>query len=101
MEEIKRLVDSMAARFRALAQGNAVVAKPITIGERHVVPLCELGLGFGGAGGAGEGEEKAGGEGDAKGGSGAGAGAAGGVKAAPVAVLVIDGTDVRLEKVGS
>jgi uncharacterized spore protein YtfJ len=95
MEQIKQLVDSMVQRFRALAQGNAVVAKAITVGDRHVVPLCELGIGFGGGGGSGES-----GEGDSSG-TGTGAGAGGGVKASPIAVLVIEGNQVRLEKIGN
>ena len=101
MEEMKKLVESMAARFRALAQANAVVAKAISVGDRHVVPLCELGIGFGGGGGSGEADEVTSAGGAAKGGgTGTGAGAGGGVKASPVAVLVIDGDSVRLEKVG-
>ena len=37
----------------ALAAGNAVVSKSISVGGRHVIPLCELCLAFGAGGGRG------------------------------------------------
>lgn len=95
MEHVKELIAILAERLRRLAASNAVVAKPISVGEQHVVPLCELGLSFGGGGGGGEG----GAEGGA-GGTGSGAAAGGGAKVSPVAVLIVEGDEVRLEKVG-
>lgn len=95
MKHLKDLFEAVSTRLKALAQRNAVVAKPISVGDRHVVTLCELSLGFGGVGGSGEGEED--GQG---GGKGSGAGAGGRAKACPVAVLVIDGNEVRLEELG-
>ena len=95
MDYVKNLIGLLAERLKTVAAGNAVVAKPVSVGDRHVVPLCELGLSFGGAGAGGEGKAK-----DGQGGTGMGAVAAGGAKASPIAVLVIDGNDVRLEKIG-
>ena len=96
MEQIKNLLAALSQHFEELARANAVVAKPISMGERHVVPLCELGLAIGGAGGLGEGKASQG-EPPPKG---LGGGAGGGAKAAPIAVLVVDGDEVRLEKIG-
>jgi len=91
MEHLKNMIALLGERLKSVASGNAVVAKPVSVGDRHIVPLCELGLGFGGGGGSGGGGKQ---------GKGAGAGAGGGAKASPIAVLVIEGDKVRLEKIG-
>lgn len=94
MEPVKTLIGILSDRLRQVAGANAVVARPISMGDRHVVPLCELALSFAGGGGTGEGEAGAG----AKGG-GTGAIAGGGAKATPVAMLIVEGSEVRLESV--
>lgn len=93
MEHVRSLIELLKVRLKKVAGGNAVVAKPVSVGDRHVVPLCELGITFGGGGG--EGRTKRG-----PAGSGAGALVGGGAKATPVAVVVIEGDQVRIEKVG-
>jgi uncharacterized spore protein YtfJ len=95
MEHVKSLIALLSDRLRKVAAGNAVVAKPVSVGDRHIVPLCELGLTFGGGGGGGEGKDNKGQKG-----SGMGAAAAGGAKASPIAVLVIEDGRARLEKIG-
>lgn len=95
MEHVKDLIGLLSERLKKVAGANAVVAKPVSVGDRHIVPLCELGLTFGGGGGDGAGKAKAG-----PGGTGMAAAAAGGAKASPIAVLVIEGGNVRLEKIG-
>lgn len=97
MEQIKQLLARLGTDLRVLAERNAVVASPISVGDRHVVPLCELSIGVGAGGGKGEGEAPGGEQGS---GSGVGAAVAGGAKASPVAVLVIEEGKVRLEKIG-
>lgn len=97
MKEIKELFAAVSERLQRLARSGAVVAKPISVGSRHVIPLCELRLGFGGGGGHGTGEADAGGSGT---GTGTGGGAGGGAKATPVAVLVVEDGRVRLETLG-
>lgn len=94
MKAIKEIISKLSGQLDKLAKGNAVVARPISVGDRHVIPLCELSIGFGGGGGTGEGTNEDAGKGS---GSGTGAGAGGGAKATPVAVLVIDGGRVRIE----
>ncbi len=95
MKHVKDIFAAVSERVTQLAKGNAVVAKPISVGDRHVLTLCELSLGFGGMGGSGEGKEE--GQGDGKG---TGGGAGGGAKASPVAVLVIEDGKVRIEHLG-
>lgn len=96
MMQIKEMYEAVISRLKALTLRNAVVAKPISVGNRHVVTLCELSVGYGGFGGRGEGQED--GQG---GGKGQGMGAGGKASACPVAVLVIEGDKVRLEQLGT
>ena len=51
MKDLKGIVSLIGEHLKTLAEGNAVVSKPISVGDRHVLPLCELGLGLGGGGG--------------------------------------------------
>jgi len=95
MKHLKEMFEAVTSRLKTLAGRNAVVAKPISVGDRHVLTLCELSLGFGGLGGSGEGKEE--GEGA---GAGSGGGAGGRATACPVAVLVVDNGKVRLENLG-
>lgn len=93
MEHITELLNKLTTRLRELARGNAVVAKRVSLGDRHVIPLCELSLGFGGAGGMGEGTDpESGGAG-----KGTAGGAGGAAKAAPVAVIIVEGGKVRID----
>jgi uncharacterized spore protein YtfJ len=94
LEHIKGLLEKVSREVRQKAQANAVVAKTISVGERHVIPLCALSLGFGGGGGSGEAPA---GDGGGDSGRGTGGGAGGGAKAQPVAVVVVDGGKVRVE----
>jgi uncharacterized spore protein YtfJ len=96
MKEVKNVIAMIGERLKKMAQSNAVVSAPISFGDRHVLPLCELSLGFGGGGGAGEDP----GSGEQSGGQGTGGGTAGSAKATPVAVIVVDGQDVRIEPLG-
>lgn len=97
MKHVKEIFAAVSDRVTRLAKGNAVVAKPISVGDRHIIPLCELSVGFGGGGGVGEGEPIKPGD---KPTAGTGGGAGGGAKASPVAVLVIENGKVRIEHLG-
>lgn len=96
MTHLRQMFDAVSGRLKALAQRNAVVAKPISVGERHVLTMCELSVGFGGAGGAGEGSEGGSGSGEGQGG-----GAVGRASACPVAIVVVENGKVRLEQLGT
>ncbi len=103
MKQVKEMVEKLLEKLEALARDNAVVAKPVSMGDRHVVPLCELGMGFGGGGGSGEGgcEEGKDNTGSAPHGKGEGGGGGGGAKVSPVAVFIVDGDKYRLESFGN
>ncbi len=96
MEFVKDILTDLNKNLAKLAEDNAVVGKAVSVGDRHVVPLCEITLAFGGGAGTGEGslEERI------KPSGARGQGAGGAAKTKPVAVLVIDGTKVRLEPLG-
>jgi uncharacterized spore protein YtfJ len=85
------LLTAVSTRLKALAKSNAVVARTISVGDRHVLPLCELAVGFGGGGGDAQGGH---GPASGKGSGGVGAGMA---RAAPVAVIIVEGGQVRIE----
>jgi uncharacterized spore protein YtfJ len=95
MEHIKRLAQQTSQRLRQLVTSNAVVSKPITQGDRHVIPLCELGLALAGGGGIGEAEADLQFRGQGKG---EGGGAGGGAKVSPIAVLIVDAQGVRIQQ---
>lgn len=93
MEDTKNLLTALGDRLRALARTNAVVARTISVGDRHVIPLCELTLGLCFGGGIKAGTEKD----DPKW---TDMGGGGGAKATPVAVIVVDGGKARVESLG-
>jgi|JI10StandDraft_1071094.scaffolds.fasta_scaffold746823_1 uncharacterized spore protein YtfJ len=95
MKNLKDLLATVSSRLTGLAKKNAVVARPISLGERHVLTLCELRLGLGGGSGEGEGTENAGASG-----KGTGLGAAGGARATPVAVVVVENGKARIQSLG-
>jgi uncharacterized spore protein YtfJ len=94
MDQIKQLFEALSRHFSTMAKANAAVAKPVSVGDRHVVPLCELSLAFGGVGGTGELQSDDVDDPPA----GIGGGAVGAAKAKPIALLVLEGDKVRLEK---
>ena len=96
MKAIRELLETISTRLGKLAQANAVMAEPISMGDEvHVIPLCEVSVGFGSGGGTGvsDGDDKGQGVGE-----GTGGGGGGGARVEPVAVLVIDQQGVRLEE---
>lgn len=98
MEHVEKLLAAISKHFEKLARTNAVVAQPISVGDRHVVPLCELNVSYGAGGGAGETVAEQ--DGTKQPQQGIGGGGGGASKAAPVAVLVIENGKVRLQRVG-
>lgn len=94
MKEVKNIISLIAGRLKELAKENAVATTPISDGERHVLPLCELAISFGGGGGLGENMEE---EQEKKPSKGIGGGAGGSARAVPVAVVVSDKNGVSLK----
>lgn len=96
MKHVKDIISLVGERLKTLAAGNVVATEPMSVGDRHVLALCELSLSIGGGGGSGEEVRN-----DAdRNGQGTGGGVAGGAKAVPVAVVVAEGRDVRIETFG-
>lgn len=93
MKHVKTIVSMLGERLTSMAKGSVVATEPISVGDHHVLALCELSLSLGGGGGTGE-ELK---NGDHPKGEGIGGGVGGGAKAIPVAVVVADGDNVRIE----
>ncbi len=96
MNDVIGIISMISERLKKMARSNAVVTQPVSFGDRHVLPMCELKLGF--VGGGGTGEDKGGGE--QSGGQGTGGVAGGSAKATPIAVIVVDGQNVRIESLG-
>lgn len=93
MNYAKGIISLLGERLKSLAQGNVVATSPISVGDRHVLALCELSLSIGGGGGAGEELRND----EHQDGKGMGGAVGGGAKATPVAVVVADGGTVRIE----
>jgi uncharacterized spore protein YtfJ len=98
MKPVIQFLETLSKGLERLTAGSAVVAKPISVGDRHVLPLCELSLAWGAGGGQGEGDVDGSGKGQ---GSGTGGGGGGAAKANPVAVIVVEDGKVRLESLGA
>ncbi len=101
LHDANKLLEVIGQHLGQLAQGNAVVGKPASSGDKHVVPLCELRLALGGGGGTAEGSGDDSAEQAADGtGLGMGGGAGASVKAEPIAVILVDGDKVTVERIG-
>ena len=83
------LVSGTVAELDRLLDTKQVVGEPMTFGDTTVIPLLTVGFGFGAGGGGGTGQE-------GRGGGGGGAGG-GGIK--PIAVIVVDASGVRIERI--
>jgi uncharacterized spore protein YtfJ len=83
------LVAGTVAQLDRLLDTKQVVGEPMSFGGATVIPLVTLGFGFGAGGGGGVGDQ-------GRGGGGGGAGG-GGVK--PVAVIIVDESGVRVERI--
>lgn len=94
--DVKGIITLIGDRLKTMAGDNAVASKPLSVGNRHVLPLCELSLNFGGGGGTSEDPENS----NEQNGQGMGSGVGGSAKAVPVAVVVVDGDNIRIESFG-
>jgi uncharacterized spore protein YtfJ len=96
MKDTEDLFERVAPKLEGLVKGNAVVGTILSVGPRHAIPLVELSLSLGGGGGSGDGTDPAtGGHGSGHGGA-----AGGGMKATPVAVVVVEGNNVTIQPLG-
>lgn len=104
MAAVHRMMDLAIGGLSDLANADVVMAKPVDVKGKQVIPVLALNVGFGGGGGEAEGEgsghghgaKKHGGKGKGKG---AGSGAAGGARLIPIALVVRDAAGVRVLRV--
>lgn len=92
MQNIESLFDKTVAEIERMLNSKTVVGDPITVENATLIPLINVGFGFGV--GSGEGTEA-----PKTSGSGGGTGGGGGVK--PVALVVVQDGEVRVEAVKS
>jgi uncharacterized spore protein YtfJ len=90
METVEGLLKSTFEEVERILSTKSVVAEPIVLDGKTIIPLVSVGFGIGGGGAGRPGADK--GEG-----SGLGVGAGGGVK--PVAVIVGDEGALRVEPI--
>ncbi|WP_395377543.1 GerW family sporulation protein [Marinicella sp. W31] len=93
MPDIEKLFDKAVGEIERILTTKTAVGEPIEVAGNTIIPLVNVGFGFG----VGEGQGT-----DPKKGSdhhGGGTGGGGGVK--PVALLIVNGDDVRVEPIKS
>ena len=92
MEIVENLVKTTLGDIEKVLNTKTVVGDPLTIEGRTIIPLICAGFGFGAGGGSGKGEARQKGEG-------AGGATGGGAWIRPVAVIIIDQQEVRIEPI--
>ena len=83
-------------RLVAVAKERGVLGQAVSLGDTTILPLSEIKLGFGGGGGQGEGEGQGGSDEMGKGEAIVSLGG-GGVRVTPMALVVTDGDEIKLE----
>ncbi len=93
MEQVTKLLTAVRAVLSRSALKDAVVSKPISAGDQHVLVLSDVSVGLGAGGGSGSDSSR-------RKQTGTGAAGGGGAKAKPVAVVVVDGGEIRIDQIG-
>jgi uncharacterized spore protein YtfJ len=93
MEHVTRLMAQVRSVLSRTALKDAVVSKPLAAGDQQLLVLSDIRLALGAGGGTGANAAK-------RMASGTGGGSGGAAKARPVAVLVVDKGEVRIEALG-
>jgi uncharacterized spore protein YtfJ len=81
--ELKTLLDDLMDELKKVSRTSALVGKPFTLGDSHLIPLCRLTMGFG------TGTTDAAGRDSGKDGAIEGAGAGGALSVEPRAFVVV------------
>jgi uncharacterized spore protein YtfJ len=93
MEQVTRLFEVVRAVLSRTALKDAVASRPISAGDQHVLVLSDVSVGLAAGGGSGSEPSK-------RHAAGTGGAGGGGAKARPVAVLVVENGEVRVEPIG-
>jgi uncharacterized spore protein YtfJ len=94
MEDLERLIKTTMGEIEKLVNTKTLVGEPIVIGDNTLIPLISVGFGFGAGSNSGISTAKEKGEM-----SGAGSGGGAGVK--PIAVIVVNKQEVKVEPIMS
>jgi uncharacterized spore protein YtfJ len=82
--KINELLTSIIGQLKEIAATESIVGKPVTFGDKLIIPVSKLSVGFG----AGGGEDESKGTSSRFGGGGGG-----GAKVEPVGFIIYDGND--------
>jgi len=93
MEQVTRLLAVVRSVLSRTALKDAVVSRPLSAGDQQILVLSDVRVALGAGGGTGANAAK-------RMASGTGGGSGGAAKARPVAVLVVDRGQVRIEALG-
>jgi len=93
MEQVTRFLAVVRSVLSRTALKDAVVSRPLSAGDKQILVLSDVRVALGAGGGTGANSAK-------RMASGTGGGSGGVAKARPVAVLVVDGGQVRIEPLG-
>jgi uncharacterized spore protein YtfJ len=93
MEHVTKLLEAVRGVLSRTALEDAVVSKPLSLGDQHVLVLSDVSVALGAGGGIGSDASK-------RMARGVGGGSGGAAKARPVAVLVVDKGEARIEPIG-
>ena len=92
MEHVTKFMDAVRQLLSRTALKDAVMSKPITAGEQHVLVLSDVSVGL--CAGAGTGTDTS-----KRMANGTGGGSGGAAKVRPVAVLMVNKGEARLEPI--
>ena len=78
---VVEILKSVVSELKDMARSETIIGKPVTVGNRTVIPVVKISVGFGAGGGQGE---------NGKGGPSFGGGGGGGATIEPAAFIIID-----------
>lgn len=84
---VVEILKSVVGELKEMARSETIIGKPVTIGNRTVIPIVKISIGFGAGGGQGDSQKV---------GSGFGGGGGGGAKIEPAAFIIIDEDGYKL-----
>ncbi len=99
MSAIHTILDMTMNGLGDLANADMVAGKAVQINGKTIVPIIKISVSVGGGGGSGEGEGRSKKHSQKGKGKGMGSAAGGGAKLTPVALIIKDGSGVRVLKV--
>jgi uncharacterized spore protein YtfJ len=87
---VVEILKGVVGELREIAKSETVIGKPVTVGDKTVIPVVKLSIGFGAGGGEGTHTKQ----------SGYGGGGGGGARIEPAAFIIMDADGIRLLPMG-